>query len=170
MNIVELKYTQRINLGNYEHAELTATAVIEEGESSFSCVQGLKIFVEAALKGELKDETEPSPKKEVEDIPEIKEEVKEEPKKKAKKKAVKKKAPAKKKKNVAYDRANDAHKDEFASVLSEVAPHWKDTIESKTKAKHLSLELVGEDMFSGEDGSVLESFKELVVEGMSEDL
>lgn len=53
MRITELKYTERKNLGNYEHAELTASAVLEEGEDVNTAMLALKTYVNASIKGEI---------------------------------------------------------------------------------------------------------------------
>ena len=53
MKIVELKYTERKNMGSYEFAELSSTAVVEEGDDINSAMLTLKTFVHASLKGEV---------------------------------------------------------------------------------------------------------------------
>jgi hypothetical protein len=53
MKITELKYTERKNMGNYEHAELSATALVEDGEDINAAVLTLKTYVSYALNGEI---------------------------------------------------------------------------------------------------------------------
>lgn len=53
MKITEIKYTERLNTGSYQFAELTATAAIEEGEEATTAILTLKTFVQSSLKGEI---------------------------------------------------------------------------------------------------------------------
>lgn len=49
MRITELKYMERINLGNFEHSELSATAIITEDENVNTAILALKTFVKNGL-------------------------------------------------------------------------------------------------------------------------
>lgn len=49
MKIRSITFTQRFNMGNYEHIEITAMADIEEQEAADTAMQSLKTFVQTAL-------------------------------------------------------------------------------------------------------------------------
>lgn len=73
--------------------------------------------------------------------------------KKTAKKAAKKTAP----KNVPYDRDVKAHKTALSTILTDNYEGWNNDEVLAAKAKELSGELVGEDMFDA-DGNVLDAF------------
>lgn len=52
MRVTEVRYMRRNNLGNYEHEEISMSAVIEEDEDHMDAVAGLRQDVVAALSGE----------------------------------------------------------------------------------------------------------------------
>ena len=90
MQVVQISFMRRKNLGNYEHAESSATVALQEGENSEEAIAIAQKTVAVALNGPVV-----APKKEVE-VEVVKEEV---AKKKVAKKVAKKvtkKAPAKK--------------------------------------------------------------------------
>lgn len=45
MKVSELKYTLRKNLGDYSYAELTATSIVEDGESANTSTEQLRKLV-----------------------------------------------------------------------------------------------------------------------------
>lgn len=49
MKITEIAVTQKKNLGNYEHIELTANAVLDEGDSQAQSIDRLKALVDHSL-------------------------------------------------------------------------------------------------------------------------
>lgn len=51
MKIETIYVLERLNTGNYNHLEMSATAKIEEGEDAFSAMLSLKTLVNAALAG-----------------------------------------------------------------------------------------------------------------------
>lgn len=168
MKVTEVKYTKRVNTGNYEHEEFGAAAVLDEEDNVLEVFQQLKADVAAAYSGEAvaggtkkkpkKKEEEETEEEEVEETStdeeseeESEEEtVEEEEKPKSKKKF--KKTPQK------YQRDNDAHKDIFGGLLKAVAPDWKKSDEGKAKAKKASMKMEGKE-FLNEDGEVLPAFK-----------
>lgn len=89
MKVETIYFLERVNKGNYEHYEMSATAKVEENEDAITAMLALKTLVNAALNNkvsELKTETV-----EVKEAEVVKEEVvvKEEPKKVTKPKAKK---------------------------------------------------------------------------------
>ena len=79
MKVTEIKYTLRKNLGNYEHSELTATAIVSESEDSNACLVSLISFVEKGINKEFAVSEEVVAKEETpkEEAIAVKEEVKE---------------------------------------------------------------------------------------------
>ena len=53
MKITEIKYVLRKNLGNYEHSELTASAIVSDTEDANSCLLELISFVEKGINKEI---------------------------------------------------------------------------------------------------------------------
>ena len=51
MKYTEIYYLERKNNGNYEHSEMSATAIIDEGEDKIACMLSLKDAVHNALYG-----------------------------------------------------------------------------------------------------------------------
>jgi hypothetical protein len=79
MKITELKYTERLNTGSYQFAELTATAAIGEEDDINSSILTLKTFVNNSLKGEIskvevKEEVKTETPVAIEEVKEAKEE------------------------------------------------------------------------------------------------
>ena len=191
LGITEITYMRRVNLGNYEHTEISATSVVNEGQDPDNIGEALKQQVEKLLG--LRDSVDFSlveevtedgnfkmkdgSVKEVSENTEVvhedkKEEPKEEEKPKATKKKVTKKKASKKKEepkgpvpSVKYDRSKQEHKDEMAKALNQHVAKWKTTDEGKKKARELSEKLVGEYLFDSE-GNVVSSFIEAVKDGM----
>lgn len=191
MRISEAKFSRRYNVGNYEHEELSLTAVVEEGESAVDVLTQLKADIEAAhTGGEATSVIEPGKvkksKKKVEEADEEQEqeeseeettggteesddeseeetddEAEEEETAKSSKKSSIKGKKAFKKKPQVYQRSNETHKEIFSGVLKVVAPKWKATAESKTAAKMVSQKMEGKP-FLDESGEVLEDFKATV--------
>lgn len=176
--MTEVTIMRRKNLGNYEHEEVSLTAVIEESDNAAECIASVKQEVLHALglsvdpvpttkpvepavpQAAKKTPAKKAPAKKVEEVkPEpapVVEEVKPEPAK-----PVEKKAPAKKKavKMVPYNRDEQSHKTEFAKVLVSINPNWQ--AECAQLAKAASVALNGTDMLD-ENGKVLGSFVEQV--------
>jgi hypothetical protein len=96
-------------------------------------------------------ETKAEPKVEVAAKEEPK---KEEPKAEPKAKAAPK---AKASKNVKYNREMQQHKTDFLSAVAEKFPAWRSTHLEAVKKASISME--GKDMYDGETGAVLDSFK-----------
>jgi len=177
--IVEIKYTRRINKGDYNSEEYTVGYAVNETECPAKAMQNLKLFVEDAHNGKLTVKEE--------DIKEVAAEItkengevrdsemvnidhgeepkKAEPKKKktTKKKVVKKAEPT----NIKYDRNKEEHKKLFASVVTKEFPGWLKDNDLRSKAATTSKALEGSDMLRP-DGSVMDEFVELVVESMDD--
>jgi len=51
MKVTELYYLERLNLGNYSHSELSATAILAEGEDEVMAIMDLKALVHSSLNG-----------------------------------------------------------------------------------------------------------------------
>lgn len=173
--VKEITYARRINLGNYEHSETSATAIPAEGQDPKECLAELKALVEGTETvespkqlelPEVKEET-PAPKpkktKKVEEVKEeevASEEVQEETKKETKKKVVKKQV------FTPYDRSNQLHKTFFGEILDSKYPDWKVNKDVKAKAVQVSMDLNGQDMLDAE-GIVIEEFKAKVEKAMA---
>lgn len=184
MKVVEVKYMKRVNLGNYEHEETALTAVLDEGEDHFAALASLKADMASAQSGATSNpaETKAPPKapkakkeeaaaeeseededekavdseeeeSEEEESEEESEEEEEAPSAKGKKNF--------KKKPQTYSRDSETHKEIFSKLMMSVAPKWKETAESKQKAKETSLAMSGKE-FLDENGNVLESFSDEV--------
>jgi len=164
--IAEISYMKRTNLGNYEHEEITATVVLDEGDDAEQSLVDLKAFVA----GEKKETPAPktvAPKKskaieKEEEIEEIEEVVEEDEEEEVKPKAKAKTTPAPKKKKskaTPYDREEELHKTIFGDCLTEINKKWRTDKKLKLKAQAASRVLNGAD-FLDADGEVLESFKE----------
>ena len=191
LGITEISYLRRVNLGNYEHTEISATSVVNEGQDPDKIGEALKQQVEKLLglrdsvdfslveevteDGNLKMK-DGSVKEVTENTEIVHEEKKEEPKeeekpKTTKKKATKKKVSKKKEEpkgpvpSVKYDRTKQEHKDEMAKALNQHVAKWKTTDEGKKKARELSEKLVGEYIFDSE-GNIVDSFIQAVKDGM----
>jgi outer membrane biosynthesis protein TonB len=178
VKVTDITYMRRVNLGNYEHEELSMSAILEDGENVSTAMLTLKNEVHHSL-GLVGTPTE-APKKEVK-VPEVpkKEETKKETPKKEEKKEVelppvidkkedlpetKEKKPKAKKEEVKptpYERAKQVHKDLFANLLNKTFPGWSSDKEAIARAKHASLSLEGED-FLDQKGNILTTFSEAV--------
>jgi hypothetical protein len=165
MRVTEVKYTRRFNMGNYEHEEVTATAVIDDETTTVDAILRLKSEVVSAISGKLPPPPELPPVKEVvKEEPKAKEpapKVKETPKK-APKPTVKETPKKGPKPTVKYDRDIEEHKEELGNIFEELHPGWNKDKEVLKRCASISREMVGEYIFA-EDGEVLDSFKELVI-------
>ena len=162
MKVTEIKFNRKVNLGNYDSADLEMTAVLSEGDNTQDCVNDLINQVEVGLglsvespKKEVKEE---KPKKEAK---KEKKEVKEEkPKKEKKEKKAKKEAV------VTYDRELPHHKTEFSNLLKKNYPNWKNDAELKPRAIELSKEILIGKPFLSAEGDILDSFKKIIKDHM----
>jgi len=187
MEVTHISYSKTKQVSEYEPETIKMDASLDEGDDAKECIQELRSVVEGSFGGgatvaKKKTSSRRTKAKEAEVVEEEEEEVEEAPKrtkkkvtKKAsagggsKKKTTKKKAPARtRKKNVAYDRTVKAHADVFAEILHDNFEGWTKDDELKVLAKKTSVSLVGEDFMDGE-GNVLESFVDLILEGMGAD-
>lgn len=182
MKIETIYVLERLNTGNYNHLELSATAKIEDGEDAFSAMLSLKTLVNAALTGKAESiKVETAKVKEV--VPEV---VKEEESKKERKPRTTKpkeevksevvdtlpegqaippvieeaKEEVKSKPAIKYSRAVEAHKTLLSSTLTTNFPSWK-TSKPKEEIISFTTSLEGKD-FVDENGIVLESFKKVL--------
>lgn len=169
MKIRSITFTQRFNMGNYEHIEISAVAEVEEQEAADTAMQSLKTFVQTALNKKVEEKTAPSPVEEVKPEPVV-----EAPKKE--KKAKKEKVPAviapselppvepeafvskPVGKNVVIYNSNIAeHKSIFAGYLSEKYGNaWK-TANTTEKIKEFTTSLNGKH-FLDDDGKIVSTF------------
>ena len=159
MKINTISFMQRKNLGNYEHAEASISAQLDEGEDTALAMLKLQKFIQDSLNGDLtaKEDVKPTPV-----VPEIKEEVKEEvvvetPKKKKASKTKEVQVEAPKSNLVAYDRNIENHKQLLSSYLTKNFPDWK----TKEGVREFSASLVGKD-YLDESGNIVESFKQVL--------
>jgi hypothetical protein len=167
MKISIIKYTERKNLGNYEHKEITAEAILEDGENTLAAIVNLRLFVQDGLHGSVyKDEVIPQVKVE-EVVAEISIPAVKEKKTRAKKeKEVEvveeevipeipkeaKEVPA-----IPYNRDLDTHRQLLSSYLNNHHRSWK----TAQGVKEFSMSLVGKP-FLNIDGEVVESFSKLL--------
>lgn len=169
MNITTVTFTKRKNIGDYNHEELSLSAVLDDDDCASECIAKIKQEVFSAL-GYAVDPVAPA---KVEEAKPVKKAVKKAPAKKTSpaeegvkaaiedaavkpepKKEVKK-APVKAVKMVPYNREEQSHKTEFAKVLVGINPDWKK--ECAMLAKEASVALNGSD-FMDDKGVVLASF------------
>lgn len=159
MKINTISFMQRKNLGNYEHAEASISAQLDEGEDMAIAMIKLQKFIQDSLNGDL-NPVVPEVKGEAV-VPEVKEEVKEEvveaPKKKKATKPKEKKVEAPKSNYVTYNREIENHKQLLSSYLTKNFPDWK----TKEGVKEFSTSLVGKD-YLDESGNIIESFKQVL--------
>lgn len=172
MKIRSITFTQRFNMGNYEHIEISAVAEVEEQEAADTAMQSLKTFVQTALNKKVEEKTAPAPVEEVKPEPVV-----EEPKKEKKTKAKKEKAPVSDEssnipapaeevkpvgKNVVVYNSNLAeHKSIFGGYLAKKYDNaWK-TMHPVEEIKAFTSSLNGE-AFLDNDGKIVNSFLELV--------
>lgn len=172
VKFAEVKYSKRVNLGNYESEEVGVVAVIEEGVDVQEAIQYCKDVVAGKAP---KEKTKESPKKPQskkatgtstasKKQPSEKTEEKEEPappveeKKAPAKKAPAKRTRAKKVKVVEYDRTSDSHKKRISSLCADVlGDDWRQDKEVLKKVKEASMSLAG-TAFLGEDGELVDGF------------
>ena len=173
--VKEITYSRRVNLGNYEHQDTSATVVPAEGQDPFECLAEVQALVngekiekqEAATETPKKAKKSKAPEEKVQEpvvekdpepevsepVAEEKEEVKETPKKKLKVKLT------------PYDRSNQLHKTFFGEILDSKFPNWKVDKDLKAKAVKASSDLSGQDMLDAE-GIIVPEFKEKVYKAM----
>jgi len=171
MKITNLSYTERKTLAQYEFAELTAHAVVEENDDVNSALLTLKTFVHNSINGKIAELTvENKLKEEVKPEPVVEEPVKEKKTRAKKEKPVetepelppvieepKKKDP----KVVTYDSSISEHKSILAGYLSkkyDVA--WK-TVAPAEEIKAFTSSLNGQP-FLDDVGGILPVFLEQI--------
>lgn len=178
MKIRSITFTQRFNMGNYEHIEITAMAEIEEQEAADTAMQHLKGFVQRALNKNVEEKTAPAPAPVVHDTTPIEVAV-EVPKKE--KKAKKEKAslavidpkelpPVEPegfisepiaKNVVTYDSTNTEHKSILAGYLSKKYDSaWK-TVAPAEEIKKFTASLNGQP-FLDDTGAIVPVFLEQI--------
>jgi hypothetical protein len=180
MDILEVKYSKRFNIGDYQHEEYTVLATLEENETADWAFAVLKERVERAHLSKVKVE-EKLPKVE-EQLPKLEEAAKEEeapvvkkakgrpagaknkpkdepPKEEMAEEEKVEEAPKKtfKKVGTPYSRQNEIHKKMFAEKLAMILPSWKETEAGKNKARLASQTLEGKE-FLDASGTVLPEF------------
>jgi len=151
-----ITFTQRKNLGNYEHMELTVSARLEEKDNALEAIAHLKDMVLAGFDVEAKSaivKEEHVPQSLEEEV--VAEVTPEEPKKPKAVKKVKEKVVEHK--IVPYDRNIDAHRQFLSSYLTQTHPEWKTT----EGVKEFSLSLIGKP-FLDDSGHIVESFKKVL--------
>ncbi len=185
MKIETIYVLERLNTGNYQHLELSATAKIEDGEDPITAMFNLKMLVNSALNSKMdelptvkyqelsgakevvaaikaeveveapKKEKKPKAKKEVVAAPVVEEAVQEEAEEVSPVVEEKKEVPA-----VQYDRGLDVHKSMLSSYLTKTYEDWK-CYHPKQKIIDFNSTLHGKD-FLDEEGKMLQSFKDLL--------
>ena len=185
MKIRSITFTQRFNMGNYEHIEISAVAEVEEQESADSAMQALKTFVQTALNkkveeknGKANEELPTSSSNDVGDSKEAQTEEKNTPDKKTKKAKKEKSTPIAPSelppvepegfvsepvgKNVVVYNSNLAeHKSIFGGYLAKKYDNaWK-TAKPVEEIKAFTASLNGKE-FLDNDGKIVDSFLDLV--------
>jgi pyruvate-formate lyase len=162
MKIQTITYMQRKNLGNYEHAEISASAVITEGEDEADAVIKLMAYVDSALNKEIKAIA--APVEAVVETAPVETAVKE--KKTRSKKSKEEVVEATDSFNgqdipqvitvdeVKYNRDLDTHRQLLSSYLNKSHPTWK----TKEGVKEFSSSLVGKP-FLDNSGNIIDPFK-----------
>lgn len=56
MRITTIGFTQRVNLGNYEHVEFSVEAIIDESEKAAETVDKLQKFADWSVQKKVRDE------------------------------------------------------------------------------------------------------------------
>jgi pyruvate-formate lyase len=165
MKIQTITYMQRKNLGNYEHAEISASAVITEGEDEADAVIKLMAYVDAALNKEIKAIA--APVETVVEVAPVETAVKE--KKTRSKKSKEEVVEATNSFNgqdipqvitvdeVKYNRDLDTHRQLLSSYLNKSHPTWK----TKEGVKEFSSSLVGKS-FLDNSGNIIDPFKKVL--------
>ena len=178
LNVNEVRYSYRFNRGNYEAEDIGISVQVQNGsfdEALQVCknlvhgkkvTEGFKVETQEAAPAKTEEEKKEEQYEAI--APEEKVEAKEPAKKKvakkktAKKKVGKKKTTTRRKKLVAvpYDRTLDEHKKLMGELTAEMfGEEWKKDKELLSDVKLNSQLMNGVD-FIGEDGTVLQSFKD----------
>ena len=138
MQITEIKYSKRFNLGNYEAEEIGLVADVMDGKNISKCLEELKTTISKMRSGTDNEVTEKVETKETS-------------------KSEEKRLKTLKKKAAKYDRNNESHKALFIEMLNVAFPKWSETKESKAKGKEVSMKMEGLD-FLDEKGKVVDEF------------
>ena len=178
MRICKMNYLRRLNLGNYEHKEFSAEAVLDEIECSTTAAAALRAFVDGELTGKpAVEEKKAAPVVEKKAAPVVEKkaapvvEKKEEPVvEKAEAPVVEEKAAPvveKKKKapvgaDIPYDRTNDSHRKAFQDYL--FATFGTD-VETKKKGGNFSRSYEGKPLLTSA-GVLCDAFKEAIAKAM----
>lgn len=173
MKVETIYFLERVNKGNYEHMELSATAKVEDGEDAVSAMLTLKTLVNAALTGKIAEMTATlTPVAELKEAV-IPEEVKEEKPKQTRTRKAKeevkaeevptvdevataevKELPKKKVKLSPYSAENKAVLQAY--LTKKYGEAWK-TFRPKPEIIEFTSKLPGMD-FLDEEGNIIESF------------
>jgi hypothetical protein len=168
MKIETIYFLERVNKGNYEHIEMSATAKVEDGEDPIAAMLNLKHLINSALTGKVnqaivKEETPVAVVEEVkEDKPKqtrtrkAKEEVKVEEVKTEVVEEVKETPKAKKSKLTSYGADNKAVLQAY--LTSKYAESWKSS-KPRNEILEFTSKLPGMD-FLDEEGNIVPSFLE----------
>ena len=173
MKFTEIYYLERKNKGNYEHEELSAKALIDEGEDKLAAMLTLKDLVHNALYGtvnkpiEVKEETKTVEKVEAEVITPAKEKKPKEKKERVSEvtgtpvpDVIKEENP-KASKVVKYSSAIPEHKSIFGGYLAKkYQESWK-TASPVEEIKAFTASLNGQD-FLDESGAIVPTFLEMI--------
>ncbi len=177
MKYTELKYMLRKNLGNYEHEEFSAVALVEEGESALKCAAQLKDLVKNVIADALEPKvddisgvkltgTPEGPSKAPDAVPEEPPKAKRGRKPKAEKVADGEEAvEGPEKVFIAYTRGDTLHKSLVSKWLDGESPTWR--LKSGKQVLRAS-EMMSGKPFLNDDGDIIESFKEAFLEIMKE--
>jgi|694.fasta_scaffold86811_4 hypothetical protein len=176
MKIKSITYTQRFNMGNYEHIEISAVAEIEDQDKADQAMASLKQYVQKGLTAKKESEEIPTGIKAKEAIIIEEELAKEAPVKEKKPKAKKEKVieatlesdntitekiVEKKKPAIAYDSSVPEHKSILGGYLSKKYDNaWK-TAKPTQEIKDFTTSLNGKE-FVDTDGKIVDSFLELI--------
>ena len=164
MKIQTITYMQRKNLGNYEHAEISASAQITEGEDEAEAVLKLMEYVGAALNKELQVIAKPT-EVVVESTPIETPKEKKTRSKKSKEEVVETTDAFAGQDipqvitvdTVKYNRDLDTHRQLLSSYLNKSHPTWK----TKDGVKEFSSSLVGKS-FLDTTGNITSDFKKVL--------
>ena len=163
MKIKSITYTQRFNMGNYEHIEISAVAEIEDQDKADQAMASLKEYVQKGLNAKVQ---EPVKEEEIKPEPVVEASVKEK-KPKAKKEKVVEVPVSDETSNipaipaVPYNSSIAEHKSIFGGYLTKKYENsWK-TSHPADEIKSFTASLNGKD-FLDNDGKIVESFLNLV--------
>lgn len=173
MKIETIYFLERLNVGNYSHLEMSATAKVEDGEDAITAMLALKTLVNAALNNKVQELKVEKPTVEDKVETPVVEDVKEEkPKQTRTRKAkeevkveevvpatpvveeVKETPKAKKSKITPYGAENKAVLQAY--LTKKYAESWK-TAKARNEIIDFTSKLPGKD-FLDEDGNIVESF------------